>query len=224
MGKQQLKFFNYECYTEPETILYQKEADVITSIIQEILDNSSSVFRRGTCIIYGQRYGEDVKCLMRFNFSHKEYRHQFLCAYDEIAEKAISEVLSHSVKNNPQNDIELNAKTRSSIYRNGNHKVLILNTTTGRIFASLYADFKDGGHSESTKILLAISEIFSHMMKEDQILQDSANLIILEDMQLGRLVRRKVYGMFGDCELAALKEWEKWREPIQSYFSTSIRE
>lgn len=129
------KLINFECHTEPETTLFQQEIDVLVEVIGEVMRGFSEQPNKGTCIIDGQKYGEEARCLVRFNLPEGIYRRQFFRIYektsDRMAEEAINNALSY-----PDNsrytktcDREDSQKMQSGIYQDGELKVLNLNTT-----------------------------------------------------------------------------------------------
>ena len=216
-----------QCDTEQKTFLYQEEKNVIAEmILQEICNNFPSDLSKGTCIIDGQKNGEKAKCLIRFNLADNACSCEDPNEFDEIAEEAINNALLYPKEESLYLEPKLKSqpqKMESGIYESDDLKVLVLNVTEGRFLASFYADFKNGGgHDESTKIMITISEAIAQMGKEDEVLQDSAKKIASDNKGLGSEVVKNVDKLFDECNFPALKAWRKWHEPANSSGELSL--
>jgi hypothetical protein len=201
------KLQKFKCFPRPKGVLSQQEIDVTEAITEALLCDPFVFLRgtKGTCIIDGQKRGEDAKCLIRFNLFdglHNAYIYsKKIRTSDDVAEESINNVLTYRME-----------LKESGIYQDDKSSTLILHTTHGRIVASICADLEP---HERTAMLVAISEIFAHLYKEDTVLQDSAKRVLSlskKENSLVDLIAKQVHKMFDKCELSAIKEWKEWRE------------
>ncbi|MDR1300591.1 MAG: hypothetical protein LBK50_02690 [Candidatus Nomurabacteria bacterium] len=220
MGK--LEITNLERHVAPETTMFPQEADVIVRIIIELIKNDGGV-DKGTFILDGQKNGREAKCLVRFNLKNGVSTHTFKRIHEktseQLAEESIDYAIAYPRPESRHVRLELmgDKKMKSGVWQDGEHKVLVLNTTAGRFLCSWFANYKDGvGREKSTQPLMTVSEAIAQMSKEDTILQESNDTIWFGRSQnQPELIelRQWVAELFERCTLSELRAWKKWHEP-----------
>lgn len=199
---------NLTCYPEPETTLFQQEIDVILALVCAAISSISSTKVsniKGTLVLDGQKNGGDAKCILRFNLPAGKgvYRHQnYSVDSGSLANYAIDKEISYEVW------------SKSGIYWVKTLEYLALNATSGRFLCSFFVQNASGiDFVTMSNVLLLVSEIFSHLGKEDRILQQSVDTVWyteFEDNEDGISIRQFVREAFEKCELPELAAWKAW--------------
>lgn len=225
------KFINLECHNEPETTLFPQETDLLQELIRGTLERVAPNATRGTFILDGQKFGEEAKCILRFNLPEGNYRYQpLLCARektsDQMAEESIDEMLAipgksryinggrpvrHEISNDERN-------MTNGVYREDDLMVLVLNATHGRFLMSCYLD---GGDSTAAELVLyAVAQAIAAMGKEDITLQRSDRDIfgICQRVSVsGHMeIRQYIEDAFEVGEGLAMMAWKAWHEPANT--------
>jgi len=216
------KLRNFECRVEPDATLFKQEVDVIVEVIEEVMKGFVENTNRGTCIIDGQKYGEDADLLIRFNLSDGSYTSQFpyknSMTSDEMAEEAINNALiypNQSSRYAKRYSKTSDTKMESGVYEDEELKVFVLNATYGRFLISFYAKYNDNYYN--TAVATAISEALAWMSKEDPILQKSAGIVMSQtNLRRAKIIDSVVKELFKSCRLPALIAWKEWHEPANN--------
>lgn len=230
-----IEFKNLECNAEPETTMFQQEIDVLLAVIRETLDVIAPQAAKGTFILDGQKFGEDAKCILRFNLPGGTYYRNFFRiqerSSDMLAEDAIDELLalprkSRYVSDKPDLKRHITSKQATSgnpvssgIYQDGELKVLVLNAVHGRFLVSCYLENHD---DEAEALLYAVAQAILQMGLEDKVLQSFGQQIVAA----GECSERKeffveafvtVTDLFHRCEAPEeLQAWKAWHEPANA--------
>lgn len=225
------QFKNLVSHCEPETTLFRQEIDLLVELIQGVLEKVAPRTTRGTFILDGQKYGEEAKCILRFNLLDGIYH----CragdtgwnTSDQLAEKAIDEMLAipgisryinggfpvqHQISNSERN-------MQNGVYREDELMVLIVNATHGRFLASCYLKDDDNG-AAAELVLCAVAQAIAAMGKEDITLQRSDSSIFDTCQRCavdGCLeIRQHIENTFQVGSGLAMMAWRAWHEPANA--------
>jgi hypothetical protein len=218
------KLTNFRSCTGSDAGLYWQEIDVVVEVITELIKSDGNP-SAGTFILDGQKKGEKPQCLVRFNLEngrvlerrytvkHKPVKpdtSEVFADSDTMAEESIDRFLQMPSYEKycffyyPQHEY----RNKSGIYVDGMYKVLCLNTAEGRFLCSFYADYENGGHEQSTRVLMCVSEVIARLDRSDWVLQESNRTIWQEESEhqpeltcLGQWIS----DLFEKCELPALE-------------------
>ena len=218
------KLINLETCVGPYVVLFQQEEDVIVELVSEYLIVHGDP-NEGTFILDGQKYGDDAKCLIRFNLRDGVFRQRFFRTYEKTSDTMAEEAIDHALLYPAEKSRYVGssgprpvAEMASGIYQDGELKVLVLNATYGRFLCSFYVNWNDGGHEQSTKVLLFVSEVLAQLCKKDTVLQESNRSVWAEARKHARLyyLKERVAEEFATCRLPALKARKEWLELVNS--------
>lgn len=231
-------FKNIKLYTEPETTLFHQEIDVIQAVVSRVLRHLQREYLsvtnelKGTFILDGQKFGEEAKCILRFDLPDGQNHRQFHRTYEktsaEMAEESIDELLkmptaSRYTDGYADERVFLRKyicscrDVRSGLWRDGELHAVNLNTTFGRFLLSCHCNLSI---EASIAVMYAVVRAIAKMGKEDKILQDSASCCwrISEEYPLhSKVAASIVEEMFENTEqMSAMKVWRAWHEPANA--------
>lgn len=231
------KFINLECHNEPETTMFPQETDLLQELIQGVLERTAPGVTRGTFILDGQKFGEEAKCILRFNLSEGSFHRNFYRIYrktsDQMAEESIDEMLAipgesryiRRSEGEKQAGCKMTNNERSMIngpYRDGELLVLVLNATHGRFLMTCHLDEDVDNENDVTAaelVLYAVAQAIAAMGKEDVTLQRSDRFIRefgQESIRGYAAIRQYVEDAFVTGEGLAMMAWKAWHEPANA--------
>lgn len=215
------QFKNLVCHNEPETTLFPQETDLLVELLQGVLERIAPRTTRGTFILDGQKYGEEAKCILRFNLLDGIYHCRVSDTgwntSDQLAENAINEILapSNSLCRRDSDGCGL----QSGIHRKKELMALALNTTHGRFLASCYLKDDDKG-TAAELVLCAVAQAIAAMGKEDIILQESSQRISEACQKAAVPDYAKAHQCIEDAFQVgsglAMMLWKLWHEPANA--------
>lgn len=232
-------FTNVECHNYPETTMFPQETALIQELMQSILQKVAPGITRGTFILDGQKFGEEAKCILRFNLSqgccHYYFGHNHSETSDQRAENSIDEMLAAYTGESLY--IKYNKDEHQICHKitNGQHSmingvyrydeddliVLVLNATHGRFFITCHLQEIRSDYFISTGelVLYAVAEAIAKMGKEDIALQASNRFICdFGKVPIDQYAEIKQYidDTFSTGDGPAITAWKAWHEPANS--------
>lgn len=231
-----LCFSNLEVHCQPGDALSYWEANVILTVIEEILtSNLRNGATMGTFIIDGYKTSHVCECLLRGNLKDGPST-DYLLPFDSkqssdvLAELAVDDALAYPDKEGsvfaqhaflPEEDEYIDA----GIHEAGPLHVMALDASAGHFLASFYADFNITSRREINVMLVSIAETLAQLNPNDQVLQDSVKATTEHHTGTveGYMFRSAIYKvreMFHECEHPVIRAWMAWRSatPATNFF------
>lgn len=186
-----------------EDILYKEELNVILAVLFKVLD--SNVPRKGTFLLVGQRYTENMQKLVEFNF--KEGKQRNFLGQDRDSDIQASTILwdASCYSSEPCSDAIKHLFNTPYI--------MSLETLYGRFLAAFFADYGDFRLQE--KAYLTIVKTITMLNPEDEVLQNSCSKTFwarAKDHSDGESrLEEYIEFLFKTKDLPEIKKWSEWK-------------
>lgn len=213
-------------YFDPKKSVFSpSEIAVIEEVVTTLCDCMPHLSRFGTCIIDHQLenpsgYNEAhlAACFdLPSGIFHYQSGPDHWVTSHRLAEESIDELLkwpSEQCLYRPTTRCQL---IESGIYHyEGEHNVMVINCDRGRFLISCHVNYESKGFTvsywdrqfdENKAFRLALLELLANLRRQDEILQKSRELIMLQTEERELIISRHVYSMFGKGDSPAIHSW-----------------
>lgn len=197
---------NLQLNTEPNTTLFEQEAQALIAIVVNVLEVGNDLPKTGTFLLYGvaDDKPKDLQKIVSFNFKGGTLHNCIDSGYtsDQIGDSVLRLAATQLSKSE--------SKTAITYYVDS-PAFLKLKTTHGTFLCFFWGD-----NGSSTYVYCASAKAIAMMGKEDQVLQESCKYLFfteMEDYPSIDMLDKYVEHLFEQCNLDELEEWKKWHEP-----------
>lgn len=217
---------NLEANPSPAT-LYSEEIQALAAVVSATLDKlvgSQASWVSGALTVEGQATNQPTRMILHAKFPGG------LCPQGlaKLSQRSPDEVVSDSIDgilafpDTPyywRDDEEIARCSKSlhiptKIYRDGDLRVLVLNTTAGRFLMSVCAINIDHADEISAALMYAMAHALAQMGLEDLILQRSAarldNHLATSTGRYSVKACQLVEDLFRQCDIPEIMAWRSW--------------
>lgn len=222
-------FKKVKAYPYPDSALFQTEIDVITDLAGEVCRQAMPGITKGCCIIDGQTYGKEAKCIMRLTLPAGTGRGRLkpgkVESCSKIAEDTIDAALEYltpsadtqtpDIAGSPVEDTH-QADKNLFFSCDSTRSVLLLNANYGRfIIAACLKDTDKTGLAERFRedaLKVTVARIISYLHPEDATLQQSVRLLMdKSDLLALRCMNYVTINFAPYPETEAIRKWRHYR-------------